>query len=412
LKIKYLPDRILDNVNNSDRTFLSTKTVFAKGDRMKSVAVAVVFFVAFIIGCSNPGKSVAPAVPQAQEVSNVKVATNSVDYLVVYGDQLHDAAASFAAYRKSSSRSTAIVAYGAVASAFPSTASNRPMRGFFNYVNTSWTHAPKQVLLLGDAGVHGIPFADTLVFSDSSYQDSGTYSDAGTDSLLTFSIGRIPCSTNDQALAVLDKIKNFEAALPNKVRFIVDNPITPDPLTGSFLDAFHAISPLINGTLYSQDSFMVRKFGNDTTMWTDSESHQAKTTLFQFLNSGNGYVSYIGYSAASHLSYRDLLNVSDMASLSAINAYVLSSSFAADVTRDTLLARSMLLQQDGGAVAVIGNSYYQYVTDEERFQSGFFSGLTQGKYATLGDLFKAAVQNNIANKTKLLLGDPAMKIRR
>jgi Peptidase family C25 len=386
---------------------------------MKAIVAAIVVGAVSILlspCCSNSAKSVAPAAAtQAQEISHVKDSANSVDYLVVYGEQLHDAAASFAAYRKSNSCSTAIVGYATVASAFPATATNRPLRGLFNYIDTSWSRAPKHVLLLGDAGWQGVPFADTSVLGDS------TFSDAGTDSLLTFSVGRIPASTNDQALAVLDKIKNFEAALPNKVRFIVDNPIQPDPLLYMFVETFHDISSLINGTSFSQDSFLARDYGNDSTMWTASQSDQARTALFQFLDAGNSYVSYLGYGNNAHLSYRGLMNYADINSLTATNVYVMCGSFVTNLFRDTVIARGLLFKENGGAVAVIGNSWYQYVNDEARFQSGFFSGLTQGRCATLGDLFKASALNSAVitvpssgfpNKTKLLFGDPAMVIHR
>jgi hypothetical protein len=377
---------------------------------MKAVVVAVAICCASILympGCVNPGKTVAPSVPVAQEITQVKEPANSVDYLVVYGDQLHDAAASFAAYRKSSSCSTAIVGYNIVASAFPATTSDRPLRSFLNYIDTSWGRVPKHVLILGSAGVHGVPAADTLIEGWDS-----TCSDGGTDSLLTFSIGRIPCATNGQALAVLDKIKKFESALPNKIKFVVDNSTGSDPLQNAFPDAFHFISPMINGTSFSQDSFIVGDFGSDTMIWTTSESSQAKTALFQFLNSGNGYISYWGHGNNARLSDRNLLNSSDVVSLSAINVYVLCGSFITDFTRDTLLAGALLFRQNSGAVAVIGNSYYQYLSDEEKFQTEMLSRLTQGKYTELGTLFKASAQNRISNKTKMLLGDPAMVIRR
>jgi hypothetical protein len=414
LKINFYHVRSIDNVNNSDRKFYSRKPFPRKGLDMKSVAIAVVLFTALLVGCSNSGKSVAPSVPQAQEISSVKDSANSVDYLVVYGEGLHDAAASFVAYRKSISYSAAIVAYSTVASAFPATTGNRPIRCFFNYINSSWAHAPKQVLLLGDAGMHGIPFADTLVFGDTTNSDSGTYSDGGTDSLLKFSVGRIPCATNEQALVVLDKIKKFEANLPNNIRFVVDNSNLTDPLNDMFPSSFHTISALINGTPFSQDSFMVRDFGRDSIVWTDSESNQAKTALFQFLNYGNCFVSYLGHANNAHFSQHDIVNSSDVGSLSAISTFVVCGSFVTDITRDTLLAGEMLLKQNGGAAAVIGNSYYQYMTDEELFQSNFFSGLTQKKYSALGDLFKASAQNSnsITNKTKMLLGDPGMMISR
>jgi hypothetical protein len=371
------------------------------------IACAAFFLVA--VNCSNPA-NIETAVPHASEIAQPAASSNAADYLVVYGDRLHDAAASFAAYRNTPSCSSAIVSYASISAAFPGSTGAQALRAFLLSAKSSWHRAPRFILILGDGKTGGVPVPDTAAsrLSDSYFADADSNADP------EYSVGRIPAATNEEALVVLDKIRRFESLSRPNISFIVDDSLPLSvPLTGLFMASFHSIlsnASLIPGPV---DSFKISNTCLDpVTMYPMANAAQ-KDSLTRFLNRNAGYVSYLGYANHAQLSNTAILTASSTAPLTSVTMDIVCGSGIADFTKDTSLADALLFMKSGGAAAIIGNAGDQYEQEEEQFQTMFFIRLTGGGYATIGELFNSIQRTNKdtapANRSKILLGDPAMK---
>lgn len=384
------------------------------------ILLSCISFIIFIsiISCSNNNVVEPPLHQNATvEITNLNDTSNTVDYLVICNDSLHSSADSYCLYRKTSRQtgidSAAFVRWSTIKDQFGSSDVSA-LKSFLLYAFKSWKRSPTYVLLLGgDTTKNGqcVPVIDTLI----SLASDNYFSDPNGDGTLDYNLGRIPVENNIQALAVLEKIKTYEAQSNNQVAFIIDDTCqgdAPDIIGEHFYQMFLQTAQLINSSGLKIDSLVLSQYGLGCN-WDNSKTSKARTDLFSLLNKTNGFVNLIGHTGENIFTDEKVLVSSDTSVLTTNHVYVMGSN-TGNFSKDCL-SKSLLLKENSGAVAVVANSGMTYLNDESDFHKYFYTFLSQKKYSTIGKLFNATNQefvkkNGMLTGMKILLGDPAMKI--
>jgi hypothetical protein len=371
-------------------------------------------------GCSRDNNP-ASAGPEGGEQPNARTITdlldtnNATDYLVVAADPLTDAALRFADYHNTNTLDDvsdgAVVKFSSIAAQFPGRADSS-LKTFLDYAYHSWKNVPLYVLLLGapelSDGSAGIPLADTSIYNNS----DNYFSDIDGDRKPDYALGRIPAKSGSQAMAVLEKEKDFETAFPSCVLFVADDTLQVTGISPfKFEEMMEEIMAMIDTSRFGIDTFYLSFFNNDL-VWSDPEKVLARDSLIKVLNRGGRFVSMAGHSSAEQFTDEKVFSIGDVQKLTSTNVFYFCGSNINDLSEPDCIGSALLLNDGAGACAVMAADGDDHLTSSEKCQKAFFSNLGKPEFESIGKLFLGSRTAIFASyNSVILLGDPAMRVQ-
>jgi len=339
----------------------------------------------------------------------------AVDMLVITHKDLRSAVEPLAAQRRSEGLTVAVVDVEDVYDEFSYGAhSPYAVRDFLSWTNSHWTRAPRYLLLVGDSSwdprnYMGQGFADLVPTKlvDTAFMETASddwLSDFDGDGIADVATGRLPARTSAEATLMVNKILAYAHEQQQGT-----------PLRGALLvsdSGFESESSATAGLLPAAMSII-------NINRTDGSDDITRTQIVNSLNQGPLVANYFGHGSVSVWTGAGLLD-SDLA-LNLTNSnrptlFVMMTclnGYTHDVYVDSL-AESLLKAPQGGAMAVWASSGFTDSDPQALMSNQFYRQLFSGASVRLGDAFKPAklsISDPDVQRTWLLFGDPAMRLR-
>ena len=296
--------------------------------------------------------------------------------------------------------------------------SSQAISDFLAWTRTHWQHAPRYVLLVGDASFDprnffhfgSFDFVPTKLV-DTQYMEApsdDSLADFNGDGVPEMAVGRLPVRTADQATAVVNKIVGYEARpvkSPRDLLLVADKNIDYD---------FEAESQTLFGLI--PPGVTVSSVYRNTGP-TDAA---VRSRLLAALNQGPTIVNFFGHGSASIWTSASLLKATDAPSLTnstSLSLYLmmtcLNGYFIDPSPVGASLGETLLTAPNGGAIATWSSSGLTVPTDQVVADQQAVKLLLTDPTTTLGDAMlkgKAAIRDLDVRHTWTLLGDPATKL--
>lgn len=251
-----------------------------------------------------------------------------------------------------------------------------------------------------------------------------------TKDVLDIGIGRLPVHTNEEAENVISKIITYGenrnlGAWKNRLVFLGDD----DKFDNSGHDSPNLhISHCDDMVNYMQEQghheFVYQKIYlpayQQITSAAGTEYPDAKKELNEAMQQGALLINYAGHGAAANITHERMMTTSQAWELrmKKLPLWIFASC---DVCRwdgsDTSMGEALLLNPNGGAIAVIGAARVVYASNNKVLNQGiiqhFCDRNEDGSYIRLGDMMKLAKRKVGTEYNKLnyaLLGDPSMSL--
>jgi uncharacterized repeat protein (TIGR01451 family) len=352
------------------------------------------------------------------QVAGWSGAANAADYLIITPDGLADAANTLASYRQQKGLRTAVVRLDQVYNEFSSgIATPYAIKQLLATALSQWSVKPRYAVLIGN-GTYD--YRDLLQKHDNlmpplvvstSYGlfcSDSAYGDVNGDGQPEIAIGRLPVNTGDQLLGLINKIKAYEAqpaAAKAQSLLVADAPNS----AGNFSDAIQQVGVTLAGS-YSNNVIQCA---------SQSDLNGLRQAIQSSLNTGVDLVNYVGHGAvdrfgnAGYLTSADVPNLQNGARLPVVVA-VTCVAGQYSVPGSSCLAENLLLQSQGGAIAVVAPTGLSVNQDASRLNLRLMQLLRANAQAGIGDLFRQALANHVAQDNPStqptiynLMGDPA-----
>jgi hypothetical protein len=370
-------------------------------------------FIAYQLGTETPATSLALA-----QVAGWSNPANAADYLIVTPDNLADAASALATYRQQKGLRTAVVRLDQVYNEFSyGIPTPYAIQRLLATALSQWTVKPRYAVLIGD-GTYD--YRDLLQKHDNLmppllvttgyglFCSDSAYGDVNGDGLPEIAVGRLPVQTGDQLLALINKIRAYEAQPPATQAQSLLVADAPDS-AGDFAGAIQQVGAALTGD-YSN---AVVQCGSQSNLGASRQAIQSS------LNAGVDLVNYIGHGAidrfgnAGYLTSADVPSLQNAARLPLVVA-VTCVAGQYSVPGSTCLAESLLLQGQGGAIAVVAPTGLSVNQDASRLNLRLMQLLRANAQAGIGDMFRKALSDHVAQDNPAtqpaiynLIGDPA-----
>ncbi|PYX34324.1 MAG: hypothetical protein DMG80_02830 [Acidobacteria bacterium] len=294
----------------------------------------------------------------------------------------------------------------------------RAIRDFLKTAAASWTTKPKYLLLAGDASVDPrnflgfgdfdfvptriIPTSQLMTASDDWFSD---FSDTASPALAT---GRLPVRSADDARTVVAKIISYETVndsgpWTNQALLVADRNDTAD-----FTDDTQKIATLLPSSIQATQILV-----------TNLDPVTARAEVRNALNSGQLLVNYLGHGSVEVWSGDTLLDDASAAALTnaprlpVFLTFDCLNGFFHDVYTQSL-SETLLLNPQGGAVAVVSSSALTDAQPQARLDRSLVQTLFQNSGTTLGDALlqaKSSIKTKDVRRTYLLFGDPLLRLK-
>ena len=292
------------------------------------------------------------------------------------------------------------------------------IRDFLQNAATHWSRKPQSVLLAGDAsldprnylGFGDFDFVPTRIIETAAFKTASDdwFSDFQQKGFATIPTGRIPVRTSADADVVVSKIVNYEKGIGagtwnQQALIIADQNIDDD-----FTTAANFASASLPSSL-----------GVTQILANGLDPNVARQQILAALNNGALLVNYSGHGSVEQWSFADFLDDSSASALSNGNrlpVYLLMdclNGFFHDVY-STSLAESLLLANDGGAVAVWASSGFTDEPPQAAMDQALLHILKDNPKISLGRAVleaKSGVTDQDVRRTWIFFGDPAMHLQ-
>lgn len=371
--------------------------------------------------CSSAGQNPPDAVT-AFQVSTLKQRTNRADYVIVAPASLAAAAEPLAQHRRGQGLTVMTVDLQQIYDTFGYSLSGpQAIRDFMAYARANWKLAPRYLLLAGDGSndfKNNEGYGDCLLppFMVGTpygiFASDRPFGDVAGDSVPEIAVGRLPVLTAGELQAVTDKIRAYETAPADywtrTALMLADNPDAGGAFTVDS-DAVAAIFP----AGYDAVPLYLSQWGLNTT----------RTLLFDGLDEGAVLLNYMGHASPFQLADEGLLTMADAGDLNTAPRLPVFAAFTClagmfEASGVRVIGEGMLLQPDGGAVAVwaptgLSEQAQAKILDEALVRALFANGTrplgaalqqAQREFITRGG---SAFILDIYN----LLGDPALRVK-
>jgi hypothetical protein len=234
------------------------------------------------------------------------------------------------------------------------------------------------------------------------------YGDVNGDGQPEIAIGRLPVQTSEQLLGLIAKIKAYETQLPAtraQSLLIAD---TPDS-AGNFSAAIQQVGTTLSGN-YSNTVVQCA---------SQSDVSALRQTIQSSLDAGVDLANYVGHGAVDRFGNAGYLTSADVPSLqngSRLPLVIAVTCVAGQysVPGSSCLAENLLLQSQGGAIAVIAPTGLSVNQDATKLNLRLMQLLRANAQAAIGDQFRQALADHVAQDNPTtqpaiynLMGDPA-----
>jgi hypothetical protein len=268
------------------------------------------------------------------------------------------------------------------------------IKSFLGYAFHSWTRpSPRYVLLLGDSSYDprnftgvSLPSPLPALWARTAYlwtaSDPLLAAVNGEDPLPDLAIGRLPATTVEEARRLVDKLVAWEDSgqgLNGAAALVADNP----DLAGDFEADVRDIA----------SSYLAAR--NPELLLLSELGPEARPRILDALNSGLGFLNYVGHGGAAVWASENVWNSWDVPSLEAqsqqpllvtmncLNGYFVAPSYDS-------LAESLLKADGRGAIAAFSPSGLSLDGPAHQYHRALMAELTGGRHARLGDALLAA----------------------
>jgi hypothetical protein len=363
-----------------------------------------------------------PRVAAAQP-SGLRSAVNQADYLLIAPRAFLAAAEPLVARRQQQGLSARAVAFEEIAEVFAhGQPSAQAIRSFLAYAFHSWARpSPRYVLLLGDSTYDPQRFVSSsppsplpALWAKTSYlwtaSDPTLGAVNGEDALPDLAIGRLPAGTPEQAQTLVQKLIAWEDSgqdLLGPVALVADNPDLAGDFAADVDDVAASFPP-----------------GRELRVLKLAElGATTRGAIRDALDSGLGYLGYVGHGGAAVWASENVWNSWDAASLlpqsrqpllvtmNCLNGYFVAPAFES-------LAESLLKVEGRGAVAAFSPSGLSLDGPAHQYHQALVRQLTSEKHLRLGDAVLEAQREYAASglmpellAVYHLFADPAMSLR-
>ena len=295
----------------------------------------------------------------------------------------------------------------------------RALRDFIAYAASNWIISPDYIVL---AGAGSFDYLDYKGYGEAIlpvhlvktpngiYASDGWFTDLDDDGAADIPIGRLPVLTALELDAYIDRIITYETAdspaWARQLLIVTDN----NDKAGNF----HAGGAALKSDVTPR--FTASHLSLQTTSLTS-----VRQLLFSDLADGVGYLNYFGHAGMATLADEQILTTDDVDALS--NAprrpIVTLMGCAAgnfEYPGYDCLAEHLVLNPDGGAIAVWAPSGWVENRFSEELAEVFYQTVARDRARPLGDAIQTAVtafsqrrQTRYVTQVYNLLGDPALK---
>jgi len=362
----------------------------------------------------------APPSLEADEASQLRRRKNRADWIVIAPAGFEAAAGELATHRGDQGLETLVIRLQDVYDEFNhGIASPWAIRDFLAHTQVRWALAPRYVVLAGDgsldykdhmgAGGNLIPSLmvstpEGLLSSDHRLADL-----VGDDGVPEIAIGRLPVQEPAELSAYVAKLQARDAAggpWRNQTLWVADDP----DHGGEFVDDSEA---LIVGFA---PSFEIQRI-----YLTELGTAETRTRITDGLASGAAMVNYLGHGGLDRLADEGLVVTGDVAGLDNGPRFPILTAFTCSVGRFALpgfdtLGEALILQDDGGAIAVLAPSGLSMNEGAVLVGAEVVRALSHGH--TLGDALRRGLRDYVeggGDEAHLpfiygILGDPAVEL--
>lgn len=289
--------------------------------------------------------------------------------------------------------------------------SPKAIRDLLAKATADWTRKPHYVVFAGDASYdpknylgQGLNDLVPTKLIDTTLAETASddwLADFNNDGIADVALGRLPVRTSGELNTLVNKIVNYENAVP-------------DPSRGALLvsdTGFEASNGVVQGLLPSgmTVSTINRSAANDTTVHNQ---------IIAGLNQGPLVANYIGHGSngvwtgAALLSNDDAPLLTNTNRLSVFTMMTCYNGFFQNAFNDSL--SETLLKAPGGAVAVWASTTLTDPAGQNAIDQEFYRLLFGAQPATIGDAARAAkfvTGDPNVRRTWTLFGDPALRLR-
>lgn len=370
------------------------------------------------------------------------------EYILITHPDLMDASQQLADYRQSNGYSTMLVNIQDLYNEFTAGITNPlAIKDFLRYAYDFYTEKPSYVVLIGD-GHWNMNYYQSNYFSDEQFfippyqayvdpwmgEVDSTNSLAtivGDDPLADVMIGRIPVNSPEELITYINKVITYES-LPNgqdwqkNFTFIADN--IPDT-AGDFVALSEAIIADYITPSSSLDATKIYQNDFDCTSTGSPECLNVTAAISSTYNqTGTLLLNYSGHAAINRWSSESIWMPDDISSLSndtktpvilsmtCLDGYWLGPELS---YVSPSLSELSVLDGNGGAIAAFSPTGLGVASGHDDLQRGFYDSLLENGLWDLGSASmnaKLNLYNTGSNfdllKTYLVLGDPALQIKR
>lgn len=237
---------------------------------------------------------------------------------------------------------------------------------------------------------------------------------------LDIAVGRIPCTTADEASIAVDKIKRYIYSQPRddwrtRLTMLVDDENQGVHMT----QAERLLANL--GASESGNRFVVQKVYCDAYERQNSTYPQARTEIFDYLADGTSVFAFIGHGSPTALGSKKIIEPNDFRDRFHLRRlpffYTATCNFLKWDYDLTSMAEQLMFQSDGGIIGCFAALRPVFITQNGNLSARFGTTLgslaDDGRELTFGELYRLTKNgvNNDQNKMRyVLMADPALRL--
>ncbi len=237
---------------------------------------------------------------------------------------------------------------------------------------------------------------------------------------LDIAVGRIPCTTADEASTAVDKIKRYIYNQPRddwrtRLTLLVD-----DENNGVHMEQAERLVASLGAT-DAGTRYVIQKVYCDAYERQNSTYPQAREETFDYLADGTSIFAFIGHGSPTALGSKKIIEPNDFRSRFHLKRlpffYTATCNFLKWDYDLTSMAETLMFQGDGGIIACFAALRPVFITQNGNLSNSFGKALSTlsdgGRELTFGELYVRAKNgvNDDTNKMRyVLMGDPALRL--